>query len=188
LEDAACSLYTRFNCNLPLPTKRAQRKQMNRSTDNHGRSQRSARETMKLFLGFVLVSGVGWMLDLLSYTGLNQVAGLPAGYANFISSMVGVTYVWMVALNRLFGKGDYGKSIFLPIYWGYQAASILGYSILISLVVAAEFNIWLGQLSHLPPAVIAKILLTAPNLMTNFVFMSFLTKFMKTDTHRQILK
>jgi putative flippase GtrA len=139
---------------------------------------------MNLFLGFVLVSGVGWVLDLLSYTCLTLAAGFPAGYANFISSMVGVTYVWMVALNRLFGKGGYGKSIFLPIYWGYQALSILGYSLLISLVVAAGFNVWLSQLSHLPPAVVAKILLTAPNLMTNFVFMSFLTKFMKNDSHR----
>ena len=157
---------------------------MNRSSGNHERPQRSARATIQLFLGFVLVSGVGWVLDLLSYTGLTQATGLSVGYANFISSMVGVTYVWMVALNRLFGKGGYGKSIFLPIYWGYQAVSILGYSILISLVVAAELNVWLSQLSHLPSEVVAKILLTAPNLMTNFVFMSFLTKFMKTDSHR----
>jgi len=158
---------------------------MNRSSGNPGPSQRSARDTLKLFIGFVLVSGVGWLLDLLSYTGLTHAAGLPAGYANFMSSMVGVTYVWIVALNRLFGKGGYGRSVFLPIYWGYQAVSILGYSILISLAVPAEFTLWLSQLSHLSPALVAKILLTAPNLMTNFVFMSFLTKFMKTDPHRQ---
>jgi putative flippase GtrA len=138
---------------------------------------------MKLFLGFILVSGIGWVLDFLSYTGLTQAAGVAPAYANFISAMVGVTYVWMVALNRLFGKGGYGKSVFLPIYWGYQAASILAYSILISLAVAAAFNVWLSQLTHLPPAVMAKILLTAPNLLTNFVFMSFLTKFMKADSH-----
>jgi putative flippase GtrA len=135
---------------------------------------------MKLFLGFVLVSGVGWLLDLLSYTALTQIAGVSVGYANFMSSMVGVTYVWVVALNRLFGKGGFGKSIFLPIYWTYQAVSILAYSILIAFAVSAEFNSWLSQLSHLPPAFVAKILLTAPNLMTNFIFMSFLTKFMNS--------
>jgi putative flippase GtrA len=150
------------------------------STGKHGRAQRSAQETMKLFLGFVMVSGVGWLLDLLSYTGLTQIAGVPAGYANFISSMVGVTYVWIVALSRLFGKGNFGKSIFLPIYWAYQAVSILAYSILIAFAVTAELSAWLSQLSHLPPALIAKILLTAPNLITNFVFMSFLTKFMNS--------
>lgn len=159
---------------------------MKQGTGKHGDTRRSAHETMKLFLGFVLVSGVGWLLDLLTYTGLTQLAGLPAGYANFVSSMVGVTYVWMVALNRLFGKGGFGKSVFLPIYWSYQAVSILGYSILISLVVTASFNAWLSQLAHLPPAVVAKILLTAPNLMTNFVFMAFLTKFMNTDSHSKV--
>lgn len=138
---------------------------------------------MKLFLGFVLVSGVGWMLDFLSYTGLTQLAGVAPSYANFMSSLVGVTYVWIVALNRIFGKGGYGKSIFLPIYWGYQVASILGYSLLIALVATAVFNVWLSQLLHLPPAVLAKILLTAPNLLTNFIFMFFLTKFMKADSH-----
>lgn len=124
------------------------------------------------------------MLDLVSYTSLTQVAHLAPAYANFISSMVGVTYVWMVALNRLFGKGAYGKSLFLPIYWSYQAGSILGYSMLIGLTVTTGFNVWLSHLSYLPPAVVAKILLTAPNLVTNFIFMSFLTKFMKANSHR----
>jgi putative flippase GtrA len=141
---------------------------------------------MRLFLGFVLVSGVGWLLDLVSYTALTQVAHLAPAYANFISSMVGVTYVWMIALNRLFGKGDYGKSLFLPVYWSYQAASILAYSLLIGLAVSTGFTLWLSQLSHLPPAVVAKILLTAPNLVTNFIFMSFLTKFMKANSHGKV--
>lgn len=153
-------------------------------TAKHRLSQQSTQATMKLFFGFILVSGIGWLLDLLSYTGLTQFGAVPPGYANFASSMVGVTYVWMVALNRLFGKGGYGKSIYLPVYWGYQAVSIFVYSIMISLVVGATFNIWLSQLTHLPVALVAKILLTAPNLITNFVFMSFLTKFMKTKSHK----
>lgn len=157
---------------------------MSRQDHMDERLQRSARGTMALFLAFVLVSGLGWVLDMVSYTGLTQAAGLSVGYANFISSMVGVTYVWVVALKRLFGKGAYARTVFLPIYWSYQAVSILGYSLLIPLVFAAEFNVWLSQLSHVPPAVAAKVLLTAPNLITNFLFMSFLTKLMRTDSHR----
>lgn len=149
------------------------------------RPQHAARKTMALFLAFVFVSGLGWVLDMVSYAGLTQAAGLPVGYANFISSMIGVTYVWVVALKRLFGKGAYGRSIFLPIYWSYQALSILGYSFLIPLVLAAEFNVWLSQLARVPPALAAKILLTAPNLVTNFLFMRFLTKFMQTDSQRE---
>lgn len=138
---------------------------------------------MKLFLDFVLISGVGWLLDFLSYTVLTQTMYFVPAHANFISSMIGVTYVWMVALNRLFNRGNYGKSIYLPIYWGYQTASIFGYSVLLSIAASTEFNVWLGQLLSLPIAVVAKILITPPNLLTNFIFMSFLAKFMKASSH-----
>jgi len=137
---------------------------------------------MKIFFGFVLISGIGWLLDFLSYTAITQTLKVPPAYANFISSMVGVTYVWLVALNRLFDRGDYGKSIYLPIYWGYQVTSIFGYSVLISVIAVSAFNFWLGQKFGLPTEVVAKVLLTPPNLMTNFIFMNFLTKFMKTSS------
>jgi putative flippase GtrA len=135
---------------------------------------------VKLFLGFVLVSGIGWLLDLLSYTILTQAGGFPPSCANFVSSMAGVTYVWFVSLNRLFNRGDYGKSIFLPIYWVYQAVSIFLYSVLIAFVAASRFNSLFGQWLNLPVEVMAKILITPVNLLTNFIFMTILTKFMKT--------
>jgi len=143
---------------------------------------------MKVFLRFVLVSGTGWVLDFLSYTALTQLAGLAPAYTNVISSMVGVTYVWMVALNRVFDKGEFGKSLFLPVYWGYQFVSISCYSLLIAAAVALDLNAWIARLSGVPVAVVAKIVLTPPNLLTNFIFMSFLTKFMKAKSHGQVLK
>jgi hypothetical protein len=136
---------------------------------------------MNFFFGFVLISGVGWLLDFLSYTAMTQVVGFVPAKANFISSMIGVTYVWIVALNRIFDRGNYGRSIYLPIYWGYQAASIIGYSMLISIIAVSAFNFWFSQILRLPTEVVAKILLTPPNLLTNFIFMNFLTKFMKTS-------
>ena len=134
---------------------------------------------MKLFLGFVLISGIGWMLDMLSYAALSQFMGVAPSYANFISSMVGVTYVWIIALNRVFHRRDYGKSIYLPIYWGYQGASIIAYSTLISVVAASAITSRLGEIVGIPLGIIAKILITGPNLFTNFIFMTILTKFMK---------
>ncbi len=134
---------------------------------------------MNLFLGFVLISGLGWLLDVASYTGLSQLLEVAPSYANFMSSMVGVTYVWIVALSRLFNRGEYGKSIYLPIYWGYQGISILTYSGLISIVAASTFNSKIGEMLGISSALTAKIIITAPNLLTNFIFMSFLTKFMR---------
>lgn len=136
---------------------------------------------MKLFLGFVLISGVGWLLDLASYTGLSYIFGVTPSYANSMSSMIGVTYVWIIALNRLFDRREYGRSIYLPIYWGYQALSILAYSALISIVATSAFNSKIGQIFGMPSTLTAKIIITGPNLITNFIFMSFLTKFMKSS-------
>ena len=142
---------------------------------------------MKLFLGFVLISGVGWLLDMASYAGLSQLFTVPPAYANFISSMVGVTYVWIVALNRLFDQREYRRSVYLPIYWGYQGISILAYSALISIVAASAFNSKIGQIFEMPSALVAKLIITGPNLITNFIFMSFLTKFMKPSAERKYL-
>ncbi len=134
---------------------------------------------MKLFLGFVFISGVGWLLDIASYAGLSQLFRVAPAYANFISSMVGVTYVWIVALNRLFDRREYGKSIYLPVYWSYQGISILAYSKLISIVAASALNSIIGDVLGIPLDLTAKIIITAPNLLTNFIFMKILTKFMK---------
>ena len=142
---------------------------------------------MKLFLGFVLISGVGWLLDMASYAGLSQLFTVPPAYANFISSMVGVTYVWIVALNRLFDQREYRRSVYLPIYWGYQGISILAYSALISIVAASAFNSKIGQIFEMPSALVAKLIITGPNLITNFIFISFLTKFMKPSAERKYL-
>lgn len=135
---------------------------------------------MKLFLGFVLISGVGWVLDIASYAGLSQFFAITPSYSNFISSMVGVTYVWIVALNRIFDRREYRQSIYLPIYWGYQALSILVYSALIAIVAASDFNLKIGLMFHIPSTLVAKVIVTCPNLITNFIFMSFLTKTMKS--------
>lgn len=142
---------------------------------------------MKLFLGFILISGVGWLLDMASYVGLSQLFAAPPSYANFISSMVGVTYVWIIALNRLFDRREYSRSIYLPIYWCYQAISILAYSLLITIVAASASNLKIDQIFDTPSSLVAKVIITGPNLITNFIFMSFLTKLMKYSVKQEHL-
>ena len=75
--------------------------------------------------------------------------------------MVGVTYVWIVALNRLFDRREYGRSIYLPVYWGYQGASILAYSGLISIISVSAFNSKIGEMLGIPHPLAAKITITA---------------------------
>lgn len=134
---------------------------------------------MRLFLNFILISGVGWLTDLTSYVTITQLFNITPAYANFISSVVGITYVWCVALKQLFDRSDYRKSIYLPIYWIYQSASILAYSALISIVVASATNSNISEMLGAPVGLVAKIMITVPNLFTNFIFIKFLTSRMR---------
>lgn len=134
---------------------------------------------MQIFVRFVLISGVGWILDFLTFTVLNGFIGVSPGFSNFASSMVGVTYVWFASLEQLFQAGRENRFRYLVVYWGYQVASIFLYSILIGCVAALVVGPILTQLVGWPAGVIAKILITPVNLVTNFIFMKLLVWFMR---------
>ncbi len=134
---------------------------------------------MKLFVGFVVISGLGWLLDFLVYSVLTQVLQSGPATANVVSSFVGVTYVWIEALNRLFERGHYSRSVYLPVYWGYQSVSILAYSMLISIMSTTSLNDWLAHVLRVPSELTVKVLITPFNLLTNFIFMKLITKFMR---------
>jgi hypothetical protein len=134
---------------------------------------------MKFFLRFAFVSGVGWLLDLVVYMASTQIFGVAPPFSNFVSSVFGVTYVWIISLNRLFHLQEYGQSIYLLIYWGCQVASIFVYSLLISKIAASAINSKISEIFGMPFEIVAKIIVTTPNLLTNFIFITILTQFMK---------
>lgn len=138
---------------------------------------------MTLFMGFVFISGVGWILDVGSYAGLSQIFEMPPLFASFVSAMIGVTYVWIIALNRLFERGKYSWSMHLYIYWSYQVASIVAYAAFESIVATSQVNLEIGKILAVEPTLVAKLIITSPNLLTNFIFMSFLTKLMCSDSN-----
>lgn len=134
---------------------------------------------MKRFFGFLLLSGLGWLCDFASFTVLVKVFGVPGATANFVSSYVGVSFVWFTSLGMVFKRTRQGQGRFLLTYWSYQFVSILVYSQCLRLV--AE---WLSSHAGWPagnhsPAILAKIVITPFNLLTNFLFMKYLTRFMR---------
>jgi len=137
-----------------------------------------------LFFLFLVLSGCGWLCDFLSFTLLVKLIGAPDFVANFISSYVGVTFVWFTSLNRVFGQSGQVRGRFLFFYWAYQFVSILVYSQLLHFAVG-----WMHIIS-VPIAlagqveIVAKIIVTPFNLVTNFIFMKTLTQFIKrTRSH-----
>lgn len=136
-------------------------------------------ELLKTFLGFAFFSGLGWLCDFATYAALVEVVGTSPFSANFVSSYVGVTFVYFTSLRLVFNRVAGNHTLFLSLYWGFQFISILAYSAFLNVVVASV------EAQSIIPAIIAfssiagKIIITPINLLTNFVFMKFLTRFMK---------
>lgn len=141
---------------------------------------------LRQFLGFAFLSGLGWLCDIATFTLLVKYFEVPSFLANFVSSYVGVTFVWFTSLKSVFCSAAAGRGRLLLVYWGFQFVSILTYSQLLH-IVAAILQIS-GSIVSLSgqPEIAAKIILTPFNLVTNFLFMKFLTRFMRQTTAIQI--
>jgi putative flippase GtrA len=134
---------------------------------------------MKVFFGFLVLSGLGWLCDFGTFTLLSSVIDAPPFAANFFSSYVGVTFVWFTSLTSIFKSSGEGKWRFLLIYWTYQFISIIVYSQLLRLAAHEVADMALpGEVSR-HAGVVAKLGVTPLNLATNFIFMKHLTRFMR---------
>jgi putative flippase GtrA len=126
---------------------------------------------------FIAISGVGFLLDMTVYIMLIGLLDISPIFANITSSFLGVTFVWLVSLRRVFHLEYEGKNVYLIIYWMYQITSILAYSLGVGYLAHTFFT----QMSTLmnPDQVmgISKIIVTPFNLVTNFIFMSCLTHY-----------
>ena len=136
--------------------------------------------TLKKFLYFALLSGLGWLLDFSTFTVLLKFNVLDF-IANFVSSYVGVTFVWFTSLRMVFSQSGKSRMTFLLIYWGFQFISISVYSQLLHMVASTFSDAgFLAKISN-NPGVAAKIIVTPFNLVTNFLFMRYLTHFLRKD-------
>ncbi|WP_089724009.1 GtrA family protein [Candidatus Thiosymbion oneisti] len=135
--------------------------------------------SLRRFSAFAFLSGLGWLCDFGTYTLLVKVIDFPPHAANFVSSYVGVTFVWFTSLKSVFGTAGAFRGQFLVTYWVFQFLSISCYSLLLNLVAhflqaQGAFGLPIGQ-----PEILAKIIVTPVNLVTNFLFMKFLSLFMQ---------
>lgn len=127
---------------------------------------------MRIFFRFGALSGLGWILDFGSFTILAEIFSVPGFIANVLSSYVGVTFVYFASLKVVFRRSGAGRTMFLIIYLGFQFLSILLYSQILQTLAAELLAIPFHQLA-------AKIIITPFNLISNFLFMKLLVRFMR---------
>lgn len=135
------------------------------------RRNKNLERILKQAIKFFGISGIGWLLDFLTYLALNHFINNPT-INNIISSWVGVTFVFVFGTRKVF-KNNSKISLKWKyiIYLAYQfiliflISKLLGY--INSLIVT---NVTVEIIRHYS-AVISKILITPITMVLNFVVM-----------------
>lgn len=136
---------------------------------------------------FFIISGIGWLLDVVLTMGLVQL-----GYGPFVASLVGagtaVTFVYIVSLFAVFNVGRIGGLRGYAFYVLWQIFAIAVASALVSFIsylleplLEELVNEHAGGISaYFPTALslasgLAKFIVTPLTLIANFLFMRWLT-------------
>ena len=122
-------------------------------------------------INFIGISGLGWLLDLGTYTALSYILK-SLELSNMISSWVGVTFVFIFATRKVFqSEGKMPLWARYLIYLLYQVALI--YFISKALLTVNAFilnNVQIEVLKNVSP-LISKIAITPVTILLNFLFM-----------------
>lgn len=124
------------------------------------------------FVRFATVSGLGWLLDLSILLTLVGYWAIPANVANLVSSCTAALTVFVVSRYLVFERAKTAL--------GFRMALYLAYTLIVIVLAGAVIQGLLGPLSNLSHflglslsvtalAGIAKIIVTPPQLLLNFI-------------------
>ena len=144
---------------------------MPNQTDNHGRGvSLPHREAGH----FIILSGCGWLLDLFLLFFLIQAVGWPLEAANLASSLIAAAFVYHIAHDRIHGGARHGRRTRLATYLCYTLGVIILASFLLG-VVGSLYGKYLT--STWLVALLAKISITPPQLICNYLVSRFIARF-----------
>lgn len=125
-------------------------------------------------LNFFGVSGVGWLIDTTIYLILSNIININIDISNMISSLVGVTFVFIVSTRKIFQNNTKTNiNIKYIIYIIYQIILIIlvshilvilkGYLLLLNINIISKYI-----------NIIVKILITPFTMIINYIVMKIL--------------
>lgn len=123
------------------------------------------------FIGF---SGIGWLIDTTIYMILTSIFKLNIDISNIFSSLVGVTFVFIMSTRKIFvSKSKINIKTKYLIYVIYQVILIITVSKLMLLLksVITPLNI---ELINKYINIIVKIIITPFTMVINFIVMKLL--------------
>lgn len=133
---------------------------------------------IKQGFSFILISGVGWIIDFAVYMVLTSVCNFPVLYANMISAIPSVTFVFFTSTRKVFQEKESKVKLGYKylIYFAYQLVLLF----IISFVAQLAYDYvlqanWLQEgflLDNLK--MVIKILITPITMTINFLVMKLL--------------
>lgn len=138
------------------------------------------------FLKFGGLSGLGWLADTCILLTLVGVFGMTPFAANVISSCTAALSVFLVSRELVFSKASGRTSLRILAYLAYVLVAIG-----IASVAVQWLSVWLPEfagargiaLSATAVAGIAKVLVTPPQLVLNFIVSRFMSERRVGDRH-----
>lgn len=124
------------------------------------------------FVRFATVSGLGWLLDLSILLSLVRYLEVPASVANLVSSCTAALSVFLVSRYLVFQRAKTGLGLRMVLYLAYTLVVIVLAGVVIQVLLGPLSNVTrlLGlSFSATGLAAIAKIIVTPPQLLLNFV-------------------
>lgn len=130
------------------------------------------------FLSFMLVSGVGWIIDFSIYSLLTYFLGIKVLFANILSSIPAITYVFFMSNKRIFKNSNsrFNLKIKYIIYFVYQFFLILFVSILGEFLYNKLIDYNLIPIIYNNLKIIIKITITPITMILNFLAMKNLVE------------
>ncbi len=124
---------------------------------------------------FFLVSGVGWCLDFSLYLILTKIFGFKVSYANMISSIPAITYVFIMSNKKIFSnkKSKINLKYKYIIYFIYQIILVTLMSFLGEKIFNVINNTKLVDIIFIQQniKILVKILITPITMFSNFIVM-----------------
>lgn len=122
---------------------------------------------------FFGLSGIGWLLDFSVYTALAFVS-TNLVLNNYISSWVGVTFVFIFATRKIFKNNSKISLVWkYVIYILYQAIMIFLMSKLLGAINGVIVSYFTMAIILRFSALLSKIIVTPISMVINFVVMKF---------------
>ncbi len=128
---------------------------------------------IKQGFSFLIVSGIGWLIDFCTYLVLTKYFNISVMYANMISAIPAVSYVFLISSKKIF-KNEKSKLTLnykYLIYFGYQIILVSLVSILGEYLFSIFVNLITISIISNNLKIFIKILITPITMALNFIIM-----------------